>query len=1032
MKNYLLTFILLCCFSGFAQQQTITGVVTDDQNMPLPGASVLVKGTTNGTQTDFDGNYTMNASSGEILIFSYVGMDSKEVVVGSSSTINTTLVVSTNQLDEVVVVGYGTQKRSDLTGAIVSAKSEDIAEQPALNAMQSLQGKVSGVNIINSDAPGTDPKVVIRGVGTASAGSSPLYVVDGITVSNIQNISPSDIESVDIMKDASSAAIYGSDAANGVIIITTKKGKSGKARIKVESFYGAKSVLNPVKMANGEQYATYFNEKQSSIGGGYQLLTNQKYDTDWYDELIGTAFSNNNSVSISGGSDVADYFFSVNNYNEDGLLKDQKYNRTTVRTNNTFKLFDGRLRLSPNLNLSFTNENPKGSSPFNDAYRQSPLVPVYYESGQFGQSYVNQTTGEVTYIAAPGESIGSLNSIGNPVANEYFDNQKIQTTNIQGIFNAEFDITDWLKVSSRFGATKYYYTKRVFNDTKGRWLAANPNRTSEQFDQLKEDNPTSLEYANNDISYEDIEQFRYNWDSFLTFDKTFDKHSVNVLLGLTKDLRNDNSRMYVKGYDVPDQEQYWNVDLASSQYAKIAEQNLSNIRTKLSYFARLQYNYDNKYFLTANFRRDGDSYFKENKEYWGNFPSVSAGWVISREEFMSDSWIDFLKLRGGYGKLGNANVPQLNTSTISTSTGSSSNNYVFGPNQDLIFGSSFGTPVTELTWEKTNEIFAGMDISIFNSRLTANFDYYDRTTENAIMNVKPLLNSAYQQSYYDHGGKVKNEGFEIALTWKDDVSEDFSYSIGVNYGYNNNTLENVKPAYDGNTGGSLSNGQITKRLEEGQPLYAWWMYEAEGVWQTQEEIDNTTAYPSTPKPGYLKYKDQNEDGVIDDRDKKFFGSYLPSFNYGINLGLNYKRFDFNLDAFGVGGNKVYNGLKGVRIDGGENVTQDVFNERWTGEGSTNVNPGADRDALASSYYLEDGDYLRINNISVGYTIPEDVLKAFTKIRIYATAQNPFLFTDYSGFTPELLSSGSPNGTAGIELSAYPNVKTFLLGVNIEL
>ncbi|WP_342155351.1 SusC/RagA family TonB-linked outer membrane protein [Joostella sp. CR20] len=1023
--------LLLCCVSAFAQQQTISGVVTDDQNMPLPGATVLIKGTTNGTQTDFDGNYSIEAADGEILIFSYVGMDTKEVTVGSSNTINVSLTVSTNQLDEVVVVGYGTQKRSDLTGAIVSAKAEEIAEQPALNAMQSLQGKVAGVNIINSDAPGTDPKVVIRGVGTASAGSSPLYVVDGIMVSNIQNISPSDIASVDIMKDASSAAIYGSDAANGVVLITTKSGKAGKSSIKVESFYGAKSVLNPVEMANGQEYITYFNEKQTSTGGAYQLSSNQLNNTDWYDELIGTAFSNNNNVSVSGGAENVDYFFSVNNYNEDGLLKDQRYNRTTIRTNNTFKLFDGKLKLTPNVNLSFTNENPKGYSVFNDAYRQSPLVPVYYESGQYGQSFVNQTTGLVTYQGAPGETIGRLNSIGNPVANAFYDNQKIQTTNIQGLFKAEFDVTDWLKLSSRFGATKYYYKKRVFNDVKGSWLASDPTRTASQFEDLKENNPTSLTYVNNELSYENREEFRYNWDTFLTIDKSFDKHNFNMLLGLTRDLRNDTYRSYVKGYDVPSQEQYWNIDMASSDYDKVAEQGYSNIRTKLSYFGRLQYNFDNKYFITANFRRDGDSFFKENEEYWGNFPSFSAGWVISREEFMSNSGIDFLKIRGGYGKLGNANVPQLNTSTVSTSPGSSTNNYVFGPNQALIFGSSFGTPVTELTWEKTNEVFAGIDISILDSRLSANFDYYNRTTENAIMNVKPLLNSAFQASYYDHGGKVNNEGFEIALNWQDEVTEDFSYSIGVNYGYNKNVLQDVKPAYDGNTGGSLANGQITKRLEEGQPLYAWWMYETEGVWQTQDEIDNNASLESA-KPGYLRYKDQNEDGVIDDRDKVFLGSYLPKFNYGINLGLNYKRFDFNLDAFGVGGNKVYNGLKGVRIDGGENITKEVYDNRWTGAGSTNTHPGADRDAVASSYYLEDGDYLRINNISIGYTLSEDAVPYFTKLRIYATAQNPFLFTKYTGFTPELLQSGAPNETAGIELSAYPNVKTFILGVNIEL
>ncbi|UOB17139.1 SusC/RagA family TonB-linked outer membrane protein [Abyssalbus ytuae] len=1032
MKKTLLCVLMLWCGINFSQEITISGNVTDSQEVPLPGASILLKGTYTGTQTDFEGNYVLpDVPSDGVLVISYVGYVSQEIPINDQTTINVVLQEDLQSLDEVVVIGYGFQKRSDITGAISSIKSEDIESQPALNAMQSIQGKVAGVNIINSDAPGSSPNVIVRGLGTAESGRQPLFVVDGILVSNIQNISPNDIESIDIMKDASSAAIYGTNASNGVILITTKKGKTGKAVIEAKTFIGTKSILNPVEMANANQYITYYNEKQEAIGAPYLLSQNQLYDTDWYDELVDFSFFNNNSLTISGGSDLVNYLFSVNNYNEDGLLENQEYNRTTIRNNNIYKLFDDRLKISQNVNLTFTNERPQPFGAFNEAYRQSPLVPVRYPNGLFGQSFVNTTTGVVTYEAQPGESVGNLNSIGNPVANVFFNNEKINTTTIQGIGEAELSITDFLKITSRFGATKYFYNKRNFNPNKERWLNADPTRTEEEFDQLKADNPESLTYINNELSFEKIEDFRYNWDTFLTFDKSFGSHNLSATLGGSKDKRNIRSRSWVKGYDVPEQEQYWNIDLASGDYTKEVEQTSYTPISVLSYFGRLQYNYDSKYFLSANFRRDGNSVFKQGGEYWGNFPSFSVGWVLSRENFLKDSGINFLKLRGGYGELGNANVP-FNSSLIYTDAGSGSNNYVFGPSQELVFGASSGTPVKDITWEVTEETFVGLDFAFFDSRLSGNIDVYNRKNTNAILNIQPTLSSENSQSFYDHGAEITNKGIEASLNWNHEINKDFSYNVGVNFNYNKNNVENVKPAYDGATGGSLANGQITKRLQEGQPLFAWWMYEAVGVWQNQDEIDANASLGSAA-PGHLRYADLNDDGVIDDRDKKFFGSYIPTYNYGITLGFNYKNIDFSLYGIGVGGNKVYNALKGTRIDGGENITADTFNERWTGDGSTNSHPGADRDAVASSYYLEDGDYFRINNITLGYTLKE-LFQNSLKIRLYLMAQNPFIFTKYSGFTPELIgsNSGVPRETAGIELTAYPNVKTFLLGANIEL
>lgn len=1031
--KHILTFLFATIISVGAFAQEISGKVVDPNNTPLPGAEITIEGKSDYAITDFDGNFTITAQEGDVLNIKYLGFRSKKITVDANTNFDITLEEDLAQLDEVVVIGYGTQKKSDVTGSVSSVKSEEILKQPAPNALQSVQGKMSGVNIVNTNAPGSAPNVTIRGASSASSGAQVLYIIDGIQGADITQINPADIETMDVLKDAASAAIYGMDAANGVIIITTKKGKQGKMKISLDSYYGAKSMLNPVKMANASQYVQFFNENQLAIGESNMLATNQQYDTDWYDALTDVGFTNSNNVAISGASEKINYFFSFNNYNEDGILENNDYRRNTLRANNSIKLFDDRLTISSNVNVAFSAATPKPFSAFNSAYRQAPIIPTYYPNGTFGQSYWNRTTGIATYEAAPGEIVGRLNSIGNPLAAVYFANERNTGTNLQGTFQAELKITDYLKATSRFAATKNYTRYVGYNDILGQWLA-DPTQTLQQFEDFKEQNPESTNYAYNSLSRSNSESYRYNWDSFLTFDKVFDqKHNVSALVGFTKGMRNDYYYMGGTAYEVPAQSQYWSLDLSqNSNYDKTVTQYRTTPTTQLSYFGRLQYNYDSKYYFQANFRRDGVSTFKNqsesvsNADYYGNFPSFSAGWAISNEKFFDVEAINFLKVKAGWGKLGNSEVP-FNSYTLLTSPGSSNTNYVFGPGQEFIYGAAYGADIVPISWEVTEETNLGLDFAMFDSRLSGNVNYYNRNTKNAILLVRPILNSGNSESYYDHGAEVLNKGFELELNWRNRVTEDFSYNIGGTFSTNKNSVENVKPAYDGQTGGSLNNGRITKRLEEGQPLYAWWMYEVEGVWQTQDEIDNNASI-SGAIPGHLRYRDQNGDGIIDDKDKKFFGSYLPTYNFGLNLGVNYKNFDLIVEGYGAGGNKIYNGIKGTRIDGGENIAADVFNNRWTGAGSTNAHPGANRDAEASNYYLEDGDYFRINNITLGYTFSK--MDYVSKVRIYATAQNPFIFTKYSGFTPEII--GSAGGNGGVDLSAYPNNKTFLFGVNIEL
>tara|TARA_R110002020_G_scaffold303939_2_gene519473 strand:- start:95127 stop:98234 length:3108 start_codon:yes stop_codon:yes gene_type:complete len=1030
----LLIFLLLLSGTGvFAQDtKTITGIVTDSRDVPLPGAEVKVIDKENYTVTDFDGNFSLEVSQGETIRVTYLGFQAYTFTIDTQDTYNVILQDEASELEEVVVIGYGNQKRSDITGAVVSVDSEDITKQPALTPMQSIQGKVAGVNIIANDSPGATPTVMVRGLGTAEGGRDPFYVVDGQPVQDIRSINPNDIESIDFLKGASYANIYGIRAANGVILITTKKGKKGKPTFNIESYYGVRSVLNKVDMANASQYTQYFNEESAAVGG-FQLQPNQQFNTDWFDELLQIGNISNNSFSVSGATDAVNYFFSYNYYEEEGILRDNKYSRGTIRSNNTFHVLDDKLRIIPNVNISYTNEAPKPFGSFTNAYRQSPLVPVYYDNGRFAQSYVNQTTGIVGYQGAEGESIGRLYPHGNPVADVFYQDQDINTLTLQGQVAAELDIAEGLTFTGRFGATQFYSENKEFSEIRERWLDSDPRRTVTQFEagrvDTDGDGTISTEFANNSYSVINANYFRWNLEGFLTYTTSVGDHNISATAGISRENFGGREELNAQAYDVFQEKRLRNLSRRTSSFFDNTVNQTINQSTNLqSYFGRVEYDYAKKYFLRAVLRRDGTSDFVTGENYFDNFPAFSVGWTLTKEEFLSNNeLLTNLKLFGGWGKLGNANVP-FNVQQVETNGGSGNQNYVFGPSQTLIYGASFGSPVEPLRWEVTEEWEAGFDFGLLDNKLTGTIDYYNRRNTNAIINVRNTLNSAAEGNFLAQAAEVSNVGFEGLVNWKDNIGDNFTYSIGVNVSTNKNTVENVVSGYDGATGGSLGNGQITKRLKEGEPLFSWWMYEADGVWQNQDEIDNNASIGNAA-PGHLRYVDQNGDGAIDDRDKKYFGSYIPTYNYGVNINVNYKQFDLSVAGFGVGGNKVYNGLANTRL-GGENVTQETFNNRWTGDSSTNSAPGANRDSYASSYWLEKGDYFRINNMTLGYTFNE--ISFLNRARMYFTVQNPFMFTKYSGFTPELNQDGDPTSTTGIELSAYPTTKTFIFGVNLQL
>lgn len=985
MKTKLICSLLLFPLLFFAQERNITGKVTSFDGMPIPSVSVLIKNTTRGVVTDFDGVYSISARENEILVFSYIGLKTKEVVIGTSNIIDVTLEEDTSTLEEVVVIGYGVVQKKDLTGSITSIKSDEILKQPALTPAQSLQGKASGLQIISSGAPGSSPVVRIRGTGTILAGRDPIYVVDGIITDRIDNINSDDIVSMDILKDASSLAIYGSRGANGVIMVTTKSGKQGKMKIDVSSYYGIKTMLSEVNMANSESYVSY-----SNLAFGYnRFSTDQQYNTDWFDEITRTGSVMNHNITVSGGSEKISALFSANYFEEEGILKGNDYRRLNLRNKVKYDI-SPKLKFEHNISLSINRSIPKPYSAFTTAYKQSPLVPVKYEDGVFEGRW-----------GVPFDDSGArYNNVGNPVSQLELSNEKHKNTIIQGNVSAEYEILDDLKFNTSFGIESGFGKYYIFNDNLAAYLAGDPNREVEDFES------SNL----NTLTVRKSDYYHWIYDAFLTYTKTLaDDHHFKLVVGTTTEKEQSD---YIQGVrnNVPNKTNLFSLNNGEAG-TDIATSELSNLKTLRSYFGRLSYDYLHKYLLTATIRRDGSSVFANKNKNWGNFPSVGLGWVISEENFLKDvEFINQLKIRGSWGKLGNQNIP-LNELTFNSDLG-----YVLGSDQSYVPGSTVTAIVDEnVSWEVTEEFDLGLEFSLLDYRLSGEVDYYNRLNKNAILPISLPQAFGASGTTLTHAGKVRNKGFEFALNWKDKIGDDFTYNIGGNLTYNENELEKITNQFAfEQSGGSIDNGQVTKLLREGEPIGSFYLLEVLGF----------------DERGEFVYNDINDDGVIDNDDRKFFGSYQPDVFYGINIGCTYKNWDFSVDGYGNAGNKIYNGKKAQRF-GGENIEQTVANNMYSATSASNQNPAPFNDVPPSStYFLEDGDFFRINNITVGYTF-SNVIEGIQKIRIYGLAQNPFIFKSFSGYTPELPGNGDPLGTSGIELYAYPSVTSYLFGVNIN-
>ncbi|WHF52003.1 SusC/RagA family TonB-linked outer membrane protein [Chryseobacterium gotjawalense] len=918
------------------------------------------------------------------------------VNVGAQETRKDTA-IKEQLIEEVVMIGYGTRKKVDNTTSISSINAEELSKTKVLNATQAIQGKAAGVTVIASDLPGSTPSVIIRGLGTALSGRNPLYVVDGLFADNINNINSNDILTYDVLKDASALAIYGNRAANGVIIITTKSGKGKKISVEYDGLAGVRMPLKKVKMAGSNLFSFYTNTALQMT----KFSQDQPVNTDWFKEITRTGTFNQHNLSLSGASENAKYFLSLGNYDEKAILQGTDYNRSTIRTNNEFKVSKG-IVLTQTLSVAFTNVTPKPLSAFTAAYKQSPLVPVYFPGGKYGVSFVGANG-----FASPTGS--SFNNVGNPVAQLNLFNEKQKSMQLQGGLKLDLNLMKDLKFTSQFSGEYYNFKSYNYADLLSIWLAADPTRKVSDY------KPTDNV---NTLFNEKKDYFNWSLTNYLTYAKKFGIHDIEATIGTEAAVRDGENTISTTRKNMVLNSNYW--DLSGTNYL---DQLISlysvngNKNTTNSYFARAQYKLMNRYLLTATIRRDGSSQFAQGNK-WGTFPAFGAGWVVSEESFLKDvSFLNMLKLRGGWGRLGNQNIP---TNYLPFASGDRYN-YAFNGN-----AISNGTTLDKiydpnLSWEITEESSAGLDFEMVNRKLKGSVDFYNRITKNIILAMIPVSTSGISQNGYAHLGEVTNKGFELMLSWADKINENWSYNLSGNFSHNKNNLsklanENVNPI----KGGDLSNGQYTKYLSDiavGQPLGSFWLWEVSGI-----DADGKFTYVDTNGNG--------KTGADDLADRKFFGSYMPTSTYGVNLGVTFKQLDLSVNGYGTFGAKVYNGKKAQRFSG-ENIEYGVATDFYSSTNMGSSNPAPfNAVPLASNYYLESGDFFRINNIALGYTLSKPV-DYLSSLRVYVSAVNPFITQKFTGFSPELNANGDPYGLTGIELDAYPTLRSFVLGVNLK-
>lgn len=1017
---------LVCAFLitslSFAQtNKIVTGNITDAATgEALIGVNIVEVGTLNGTTTDLDGNFSINVSDNAVLEISYIGYETLEESVKGKTVLNIKLAAKTEMMDEVVVVGYTTMKKQSVTGAVSKVGTKDLTAIPLASPEQALQGRVAGVQVsAATGAPGADVSVRVRGVGSIYSDNAPLYIVDGIPSSDgLNNISPNDIENVTVLKDASSAAIYGSRATNGVVLITTKQGKSGKAKISYNGSVGVQNAVNLVEMANTAQYVELYNEATAADNIGTTIqrsyitddMLGNLADVNHVEEIFRTALMHTHELSISGGNDKVNYLVSGSYYNQDGIIKNSGYERGTLRANINANAKDW-LQIGVNMNGSISNTqtvsssgdgygNDEGGSVVRYAMFRNPAIPVYDADG----NYVDKPS---TYFGSSIYDTFFGDGYSPEGLAEYTDRNKGYKTLFSKV-NAKILLPMDFSLNTNFGVDYSNYELKAYNRSWG--------------DNNRINNP-------NGLSVSGEEDLNWTFNSTLNFNRTFGSdHTFSALAGF------EAIRETAKTYSNSDQDfPIWDKDLiyiGNGNGNKVSDQS-EWASTLASFFLQANYDYKNRYYINATLREDGTSRFV-GKNRWGTFYSFSAGWCISNEAFMADQQIfSNLKLRAGYGAIGNQNV------------GIYAYSDRYSPNYNYPFGgvAAYGYAQSQLgnenlKWETSEQFNLGLDMEFMKGALGFSVDYYNKITDNMLMEAPYPPSIGNASSPWINSGRVLNRGVDIEAVYHY-TFKDGRFDVALNGGFLHNEVLDIDAPV---VGGRVDDGIYATKTEVGYPVGSFFMYEMDGIFQNEYEIISSAYQGSDIQPGDVKFKDIDGNGVIDSNDRTHVGSSIPKFTLGLNLSAEWKGFDVSVFFQGAYGHKIYNQIL-TDCEGfyrGFNVTERYYENRWTEANPSDTYPRASwkaksNNARVSTRFLEDASYTRLKNLQVGYTFNTKKLN-IERLRLYVAATNLFTLTGYSGFDPEMTvsanSSSEGDRANGIDWGTYPACRTFTFGVNL--
>lgn len=992
---FLTACLLLVSMQTFAQVKTITGTITDALGDPLIGASVLVQGTTNGVITDIDGNYSIQVSPNNILEFSFVGMIKQTVKVGNQTIINIQMKDDSQILAETVVIGYGSAKKRDLTGSITNVKGEEIANKPAINPVSALQGKIAGVQVINSGKAGADPEIRVRGTNSIN-GYKPLYVVDGLFNDNINFLNPQDIESMEILKDPSSLAIFGVRGANGVIIITTKKAKEGQTRVNINGSFGFKKVTDQIKMADAESFKMLYNEQLRNEGSPEFDFTGWNGNTNWQDEIFQTGFITNNNISITGASEKNSFYIGAGYAYEQGNILHEKFSKVTLNISNDYKITNN---FKVGFQFNGARMLPADTKSVATALRAAPVATVFNE--EYG-----------LYTTLPSFQKAQMN---NPMVDIKLKANTTKAENYRGAGNI-YGQWDFLK---HFQFKVMYSMDFASNNTR-RYTPK-----IQVFDDSTTEKVVTLSDGKTGVSQEKQTEMKVQSDYLLTYTNQWNEHSLTATAGFTTYYNKlemlGAARTQGVGLVIPNNPDKWYVSIGDAGTA--TNNSTQWERSTVSMLGRILYNYKGKYLFNGSFRRDGSSAFSYTGNQWQNFYSVGAGWLMSEEEFMKDiTWLDMLKLKGSWGTLGNQNLDKAYPAEPLLSNAYSA---VFGnpsaiyPGYQLAF-----LPNANLHWEKVEAWEAGLEANFLHNRLHIEGVYYKKTTKDLLAEVPGISGTV---PGIGNLGKIENKGVELALNWRDQIG-DWSYNIGGNLTtIKNKVLSLVQDGYS-----IIAGDKSQSYTMAGFPIGYFYGYKVEGIYQNENEIKNSPKNTlANVTPGDLKFKDINNDGEITTADRTMIGNPTPDITYGINLGLNYKNWEFSMDMMGQAGNEIYRTW--------DNYNWSQFNfmaqrlGRWHGEGTSNTQPLLNTkhtiNNMNSEYYIEDGSFFRIRNIALAYNFDQRLISkiGLQALKLYANIQNVKTWKHNTGYTPEL---GGSAIAFGVDDGSYPMPAVYTFGFNL--